>query len=94
MAFRMAATTLLNSKTYLGSRYRHLRKQLPSHAAAIKAMGRYLAVLVYRLLTRGEAWVDRGAATFERRRTERELASLTAKALAQGYRLVRITPAT
>jgi hypothetical protein len=29
MAFRMAATTLLNSKTYLGSRYRHPRKQLP-----------------------------------------------------------------
>jgi hypothetical protein len=29
-------------------------------------MARYLAVLVYRLLTRGEAWVDRGTATFER----------------------------
>jgi transposase len=94
MAFRMAATTLLNSKTYLGSRYRHLRKQLPSHASAIKAMARYLAVLVYRLLTRGEAWVDRGAATFERRRTERELASLNSKALAQGYKLVPITPAS
>jgi hypothetical protein len=47
-----------------------LRKQLPSYAAAIKAMARYLAVLIYRLLTRGEAWVDRGADTFERRRTE------------------------
>jgi transposase len=94
MAFRMAATTLLNSPTYLGSRYRHLRKQLPSHAAAIKAMGRYLSVLVYRLLTRGEAWVDRGAATFEQKRTERELASLNSKAFAKGYRLVPITPAT
>jgi hypothetical protein len=47
MALRMAATSLLNSKTYLGSRYRHLRKQLPSYASAIKAMARYLAVLVY-----------------------------------------------
>jgi transposase len=93
MAFRMAATTLLNSKTYLGSRYRHLRKQLPSHASAVKAMARYLAVLVYRLLTRGEAWVDRGAATFERRRTERELASLNSRALAKGFKLVPITPA-
>ena len=93
MAFRMAATTLLNSKTYLGSRYRHLRKQLPSHASAIKAMARYLAVLVYRLLTRGEAWVDRGAATFERRRTERELASLKSRALAQGFKLIPVTPA-
>ena len=75
-AFRMAGTTLLNSKTYLGSRYRHLRKQLPSHATAIKAMARYLAVLVYRLLTHWEAWVDRGAAKYEQRRSEWELASL------------------
>jgi transposase len=93
MAFRMAATTLLNSKSYLGSRYRHLRKQLPSHASAIKAMARYLAVLVYRLLTHGEAWVDRGAANFDQRRTEREMANLNSKALAKGYRLVPITPA-
>jgi hypothetical protein len=50
-------------------------------------------VLVYRLLTRGEAWVDRGAATFERRRTERELASLNSRALAKGFKLVPITPA-
>jgi transposase len=90
MAFRMGATTLLNSKTYLGSRYRHLRKQLPCHAAAIKAMARYLAVLVYRLLTHGEAWVDRGAAMFEQRRTERELASLKSRALSQGFKLVPI----
>jgi hypothetical protein len=38
-------------------------------------------VSVCRLLTRGEAWVDRGAATFERRRTVRELTSLNSKAL-------------
>jgi transposase len=94
MAFRMAATTLLNSKTYLGSRYRHLRRQLPSYAAAIKAMARYLAVLVYRLLTRGEAWVDRGAAKFEQRRAEWELASLNSKARAKGLKLVPITPAS
>jgi transposase len=94
MALRMAATTLLNSKTYLGSRYRHLRQQLPSYAAAIKAMARYLAVLVYRLLTHGEAWVDRGAAQFEQRRSERELATLNSKARAKGFKLVPITPAS
>jgi transposase len=85
MALRMAATTLLNSKSYLGGRYRHLRKQLPSHAAAIKAMARYLAVLVHRMLTHGQAWVDRGAAKFEQTRTELELASLNSKALAKGF---------
>jgi hypothetical protein len=56
-------------------------------------MARYQAVLVYRLLTHGEAWVDRGAATFERRRTERELASLHSRAFAKGFKLVPITPA-
>jgi transposase len=89
-ALRMAATTLLESKTYLGARYRHLRQRLPSYAAAIKAMARYLAVLVYRVLTHGEAWVDRGAAKFEQRRTEWELRSLTSKALAKGFKLVPI----
>lgn len=90
MALRMAATSLLNSKSYLGSRYRHLRKQLPSFAAAIKAMARYLAVLVYRLLTHGEAWVDRGAAQYEQKRSQRELANLNSKARAKGFKLVPI----
>ena len=40
--------------TTLGGRYRHLRRQLPSAASAVKAMARYLAVLVYRMLTKGE----------------------------------------
>ena len=90
MALRMAASTLLNSKSYLGGRYRHLRTQLPSKAAAVKAMARYLAVLVYRMLTKGEAWVDRGAAKFEQKRTEWELASLKSKALAKGFQLTPI----
>lgn len=87
-AFRMAATTLLNSDTYLGARYRNLRRRLPSLSAAVKAMARYLAVLVYRLLTKGEAWVDQGASQFEQKRAARELASLTTRALAQGFQLV------
>jgi hypothetical protein len=57
-------------------------------------MGRYLAVLIYRLLTQGEAWVDRGATRFERRRTEQELASLNFKARAKGFKLIPITEAS
>ena len=93
VALRMAASTLLNSKSYLGARYRHLRRQLPSKASAVKAMARYLAVLIYRLLTKGQAWVDRGAAKFEQKRTELELASLKSKALAKGFRLTPIAEA-
>ena len=94
VALRTAATTLLRSDSYLGARYRNLRRQLPSFAAAVKAMARYLAVLIYRLLTQGEAWVDRGATRFERRRTEQELASLNYKALAKGFKLIPITEAS
>jgi transposase len=93
VALRTAATTLLKSDSYLGARYRNLRRQLPSFAAAVKAMGRYLAVLIYRLLTQGEAWVDRGATRFERRRTEQELANLNLKARAKGFKLIPITEA-
>jgi transposase len=93
MALRMAASTLLNSKSYLGGRYRHLRKRLPSKAAAIKAMAHYLAQLVYRILTKGEAWVDRGAAKFEQKRAEWELASLQSKASAKGFKLTPIAQA-
>ena len=62
VVLRTAATSLLESDTHLGARYRHLRRQLPTFKAAVKAMARYLAVPIYRLLTHGEAWVDRGAA--------------------------------
>jgi transposase len=94
VVLRTAATTLLKSDSHLGARYRHLRRQLPTFKAAVKAMARYLAVLIYRLLTQGEAWVDRGAAQFERRRTERELSSLHSKAKAKGFTLVPIAAAS
>ena len=89
-ALRVGATTLLRSDTYLGSKYRHLRNRLPSKRSAVKAMAHYLALLVYRMLTKGEAWVDRGAAQFEKDRHELELARLTSKAATQGFRLVPI----
>lgn len=92
-ALRIAATTLLNSDSYLGARYRSLRRKLPSFPAAVKAMGHYLAVLIYRLLTKGEAWVDRGATQFERRQTEQDLASLNLKARARGFKLIPINEA-
>ena len=93
-ALRMAATTLLKSDSYLGARYRHLRRQLPTAAAAVKAMAHYLALLVYRMLTRGEAWVDRGRQHFERKRNQRELACLKSKARVHGFQLIPISQAS
>jgi transposase len=93
-ALRTAATTLLKSDSDLGARYRNLRRNLPSFAVAVKAMGRYLAVLIYRLLTHGQAWVDRGAIRYKRRRTEQELASLNFKARAHGFILTPMAEAS
>jgi transposase len=91
VVLRTAATSLLESDTHLGARYRHLRRQLSTFKAAVKAMARYLAVLIHRLMTHGQAWVDRGAAQFERKRLERELANLHSKAKAKGFVLVPVT---
>lgn len=40
-------------------------------------MAHYLACLIYRLLTKGPAWVDRGAAYYEHKRRDREMVNLT-----------------
>src|SRR5438552_4262297 len=92
-ALRTAAQTLLRSDSYLGARYRFLRTRLGA-PKAIKAMARYLACLVYRLFTHGQAWVDRGAAQFEDRRQQRELAALQNKAAANGFKLVSLNNPT
>ena len=91
---RMGATSLLHSQSYLGARYRHLRRNAKFPAVAVKAMARHLAVLVYRLLTKGQAWVDQGARQFELKREQREMAALQAQAQARGFHLVPLTVTT
>lgn len=86
-ALRMAASCLLRSQSYLGARYRNLRTRLGA-PKAVKAMARYLACLVYRLLMYGQVWVDRGAEEFERKHNERQLAALKRKAAAMGMQLL------
>jgi transposase len=86
-AFRDAAQTLVRSDSYLGARYRYYTGRLEG-LKGIKAMAHYLACLVYRLLTKGPAWVDRGAAYYENKRRERELVRLHLKAAAMGMQLV------
>ncbi len=88
-ALRMAANALWHSDSYLGARYRSLRTRRGA-PKAIKAMARYLACLIYRMFTRGQAWVDRGAREFETRRTQRELSVLQRKAAAHGFKLVNL----
>jgi transposase len=86
-AFRMAAQSLVRSESYLGARYRYLRAKLGG-LIAVKAMARVLACLYYRLVTKGQVWVDRGTAEFEQRRQQRDLATRQRKARSLGLQLV------
>jgi transposase len=88
-ALRNAANSLLHSDSYLGARFRSLRTRRGA-PKAIKAMARYLACLIYRMFTHGQAWVDRGAREFENRHAQRELSALQRKAAAHGFKLVTL----
>jgi len=90
---RLAAQTLLRSDSYLGARFRNLRTRLGAPKAT-KAMARYLACIIYRVFTKGQQWVDRGAEHFEQNRRARDLARLQAQAEARGFRLVPAIPQT
>ena len=87
---RLAAQTLLRSDSYLGARFRSLRARLGAPKAT-KAMARYLACIIYRVFTKGQAWVDQGAEHFEQNRKARDLARLQAQASASGFKLVPVT---
>ena len=86
-AFRMAAQALIHAHSYLGARCRYLRAKLGGHKA-IKAMARILACLYYRLVMKGQKWVDQGMEEFNRRSEQRELDLLQRKAHKHGMQLV------
>ncbi len=88
-SLRGAANALLHSDSYLGARFRSLRTRRGA-PKAIKAMARYLACIIYRMFTRGQAFVDRGVQEYENGRAQRELAALQFKAAARGFRLVNV----
>src|SRR5215472_15677234 len=58
-ALRVAAMTLLRSRSYLGAQYRRLRTKLGA-PKAITAMAHRLARLVYRMLKYGQDYIDKG----------------------------------
>jgi transposase len=89
-ALRMATQSLSRSNSYLGARYRRLRMRLDGQVA-VKAMARYLACLVYRMVTKGQAYVDRGAAHYEIKRQEKERLALQQRAASLGLKLVPAT---
>jgi len=89
-AFRMAASNLRVSQSYLGAKFRRLRARL-GPPRAITAMARTLAVLFYRLLKFGQGYVDRGSEFYEQRQREQQRQYLQKKAAQLGLQLVAIS---
>ena len=89
-ALRLAARSLFRSESYLGARFRRLRARRGA-PKAIKGMARYMGCLVYRILTHGQAWVDRGTKHFEEKNRQREITDLQRKATALGLQLLPVT---
>jgi transposase len=86
-ALRLAATTLIRSRSYLGAQYRRLRTRLGA-PKAITAMAHRLARLVYRMLKYGHEYVDKGTRFYEQRLRDQQLQSLRKKAASLGLRLI------
>ena len=78
-ALRVAASTARHNHSFIGACHRARLRRLDS-ARAIKATAHQLARLIYALLTRGEAYVEKGMAQFETERRERQLRHLQRQA--------------
>jgi len=85
--FRMAATSLRRSKTALGVMYRrYARIHGAGHAVFI--MARRLAILVYRMVCHGQAYVDIGMQAQEQRYLARRLKGIKNAAKELGYNVL------
>jgi len=91
-ALRLAATTLLRSQSYLGAQYRRLRTKLGA-PKAITAMAHKLARLVYRMLTWGQEYVDKGLQYYEDRHRDQQVQLLKKRAAKLGLQIVELDAA-
>jgi transposase len=85
-ALRIAASTLIKSKTYLGAQYRRLRTKLGA-PKAITAMAHRLARLIYRMLRYGHDYVDKGAEYYEQRSRQQQIDFVRKKAAQLGLQV-------
>jgi len=86
-ALRMAALCLRNSKTALGAFYRQTSPGKGGDVAVF-ATARKLATIIYRLLRRGQPYVDQGADAYEKQYQQRRLSNLKTVAQDLGYELI------
>lgn len=87
-ALKMAAMSLSRSDSALGAFYRRLCGRMDKPRANT-AVAHKLARMVYFMLTRGEAFVDRGQQQYEEQQRQRSIAALKRRAAALGF---QVTP--
>ncbi len=87
--FRMAALALRNSKTALGAEYRRIARRKGA-SVAVFALARKLAILVYRFLRFGQAYVDEGMHVYEARFKAARIR--TCKQIAKEFGLIILQP--
>jgi transposase len=86
-ALRMAAVSVAETDTWLGSFHRRMRARL-GPAAAITATAHKIAIMVYHLLKTREPFVDRDLAVYEERVHRDRVARLRRQAARMGFALV------
>ena len=88
-ALRMAALSLKHSDSALGAYYRRLARRKDA-SVAVFATARKLAILTYRMLKYGTAYVDEGVKAYEERFRQKRLHSIQNIAKSMGYQLVAV----
>jgi transposase len=83
-ALKMAAMSLSHSDSALGAFYRRLCSRMDKPRANT-AVAHKLARMDYFMLTRGEAFVDRGQQHYEEQQRQRSIAALRRRAAALGF---------
>lgn len=86
-AFRMAANSLVHSKSALGAYFRRMKVRLGT-PKAITAAAHKLSRIFYRLLKYGQAFVEESMEVYERKYHDHVLMNLKKRAKDLGYKLV------
>ena len=85
-ALRQAASTARRSDSFIGASHRSRLARMEK-GKAVKATAHQLARLIYSMLTRGQAYVERGIEAFEAERRARTIRQLKRRAMNLGYTL-------
>lgn len=90
-ALRMAAHSLVHSKSALGAHHRRMRARL-GKPEAVTATAHKLARIIYAMLKNQTEYVDLGEEQYEERARQRAINSLERKAKKLGFQLVPTQP--